>query len=203
MGDLFCHTRFSFSSLKCKPTKQPLLLDLIKRCKANDRKAQMQLYDTYVQGMYGVAMRFLANEADAEDVVQESFIKAFQRMDQYQGRVTFGAWLKKIVVNGCLDFLKSKRMPIEPYEEQFLEINNIDADIASEGEVSLDEIKSAINHLDHPSRFVVQLYLIEGYDHQEIAHILGISEANSRTRLKRGKEKLRSALKHKVYGKRA
>lgn len=86
-----------------------LHIDLVERCKANDRKAQLKLYKQYCDGMFGVAMGFLKNSGDAEDVVQESFIKAFQKMEQFRGEVTFGAWLKRIVINKSLDFLKAKK----------------------------------------------------------------------------------------------
>ena len=94
-----------------------LPIDLVEQCKSNDRKAQMKLYERYCQGMYHVAMRFLHNADDAEDVVQEAFIKAFQKMDQYKGDVSFGAWLKKIVVHRSIDFLKSKKKRFIPLEE--------------------------------------------------------------------------------------
>ena len=81
---------------------------IVEKCKANDRTAQMQLYRKYCDGMYIVAMRFVKNGDDAEDILQESFIKAFQKIHQFKGDVTFGAWLKRIVVNKSIDFLKSK-----------------------------------------------------------------------------------------------
>ena len=69
-------------------------IELVEQCKANNRKAQMQLYRQYCEGMFTVALRFVKDPADAEDVLQEAFIKAFQRIDQFKGEVTFGAWLK-------------------------------------------------------------------------------------------------------------
>src|SRR5690606_23847655 len=84
-------------------------MDILEKCKANDPKAQMHLYRQYCEGMFCVAMRFLKNPDDAEDVLQESFLKAFQKMDQYKGDVTFGAWLKRIVINKSIDFLKSNK----------------------------------------------------------------------------------------------
>jgi len=89
-----------------------LQFELVEQCKANNRNAQLRLYRKYCDGMFCVAMRFLKNEDDAEDVLQESFMKAFQRIGQFKGEVTFGAWLKRIVVNGCIDFLKSKKQRI-------------------------------------------------------------------------------------------
>ena len=73
--------------------------DIIEQCKNNNRKAQLELYQRYCEGMYAIAMRFLKHSAEAEDAVQEAFIKAFSKLHQYQGEVAFGAWLKRIVVN--------------------------------------------------------------------------------------------------------
>ncbi|MEM0931476.1 MAG: RNA polymerase sigma factor [Bacteroidota bacterium] len=174
-------------------------IELVEQCKANDRKAQMQLYKQYCDGMFCVAMRFLKNEDDAEDVLQESFIKAFQRIDQFRGEVTFGAWLKRIVVNGSIDFLKSKREQMVQLEEGYMHIPD-DADWSIENDVELDDVKKAIDRLPEKYRYVVQLFLVEGYDHGEISEILKISDTASRTRLLRGKTQLKEMLKDKAYG---
>ena len=174
-------------------------IELVEQCKANDRKAQMQLYKQYCDGMFCGAMRFLKNEDDAEDVLQESFIKAFQRIDQFRGEVTFGAWLKRIVVNGSIDFLKSKREQMVQLEEGYMHIPD-DADWSIENDVELDDVKKAIDRLPEKYRYVVQLFLVEGYDHGEISEILKISDTASRTRLLRGKTQLKEMLKDKAYG---
>jgi RNA polymerase sigma-70 factor (ECF subfamily) len=82
--------------------------DVVEKCKANDRSAQLKLHRKYCDGMHIVVMRFVKNRDDAEDVLQESFIKAFQKIHQFKGDVTFGAWLKRIVINKSIDFLKTK-----------------------------------------------------------------------------------------------
>lgn len=76
-----------------------LTIDVIEACKSNDRKAQVTLYRNYCDGMYAVASRFLKNAMEAEDAVQDAFIKVFSKLHQYKGDVTFGAWLKRIVIN--------------------------------------------------------------------------------------------------------
>ncbi len=180
-----------------KPTV--LQLELVEQCKVNDRKAQLALYRKYCDGMFCVAMRFLKSEDDAEDVVQESFIKAFQRLEQFTGNVTFGAWLKKIVVNGCIDFLKSKHQKTIELDEGYMHIAD-DDDWQVDGEIDLNEVKKAIGALPEKYQYVVQLFLIEGYDHSEISDILDISETASRTRLLRGKAQLKERLKALDYG---
>ncbi|SNZ00302.1 RNA polymerase sigma factor [Flagellimonas pacifica] len=174
-------------------------IELVEQCKANDRKAQLQLYKQYCNGMYGVAMRFLKNPNDAEDVLQESFIKAFERIDQFKGEVTFGAWLKRIVVNGSIDFLKSKHQRTVELNESYLHITE-DDDWTIEDGIALEKVKEAIEDLSEKYRYVVQLFLVEGYDHSEIAQIMGISETASRTRLLRGKAQLKEMLKNMTYG---
>ncbi len=152
-----------------------------------------------------VALRFVKDTMEAEDIVQEAFIKAFSKLDQYRAEVSFGAWLKRIVVNRCIDVLKSKRQRLIELEEHHL--NLVDADYESEwlvdDEITIDEVKSAIEELPEKYKYVVMLYLVEGYDHQEISEILNISEVASRTQLSRGKQKLQSALKTKKNGTRS
>lgn len=174
-------------------------IELVEKCKANDRQAQLKLYRQYCDGMFGVAMRFLKNADDAEDVLQESFIKAFQRIHQFKGEVTFGAWLKRIVVNGCIDFLKSKHQRTEELDENYMHVAEED-DWSVEESISLEQVKTAIEELPGKYRYVVQLFLVEGYDHSEISQILGISDTASRTRLLRGKAQLKEKLKDLVYG---
>ncbi len=172
--------------------------DIVTKCMANNRKAQLQLYKQYCNGMYGVAMRFLKNEDDAEDVVQEAFINAFQKMEQFKGDVTFGAWLKKIVINKSLDFLKLKKEKHIELNDKCLKIVE-DDDWTVEENVTLNQIKIAIDELPDKYGCVVKLYLIEGYDHQETSEILNITESACRTRLLRGKGFLKELLKDKRY----
>ncbi|WP_242093051.1 RNA polymerase sigma factor [Aestuariivivens sediminicola] len=177
-------------------------VDIIKKCKQNNRKAQLQLYNQYCDGMYIVAMRFLKNSNDAEDVVQEAFIKAFTKLDQYKAEVTFGAWLKRIVVNKCIDFLKAQKQRLIDLDEVHLKVvdtSNDDKWLVDDT-TTLNDVKTAINKLPDKYRYVVMLYLIEGYDHQEISEILKISEVSSRTQLSRGRSKLKELLTIQGYG---
>jgi len=151
--------------------------------------------------MYIVAKRFLNDAADAEDVVQKAFIKAFSRLDQYKAEVTFGAWLKRIVINKSIDFLKSKKQHLVELEEVHLKVVDAQDDKwFIDDMVTLNDVKEAINELPETYRYVVMLYLIEGYDHQEISEILNISEVASRTNLSRGKLKLQGMLTLKKNG---
>lgn len=173
-------------------------IEIVEECKANNRKAQLKLYKQYCDGMFCVAMRFLKNVDDAEDVTQESFIKAFQKIDQFKGDVTFGAWLKRIVINKSIDFLKSKRQIIVELDESFMSIA-VDDDWSVDSSINIEEVKLAIENLPEKYRYVVMMFLMEGFDHNEISQVLGLTTSNCRTRLLRGKGLLKELLKNKGY----
>ena len=118
-------------------------IEVVEQCKANNRKAQLALYKQYCDGMFCVAMRFLKNADDAEDVLQDSFIKAFQKIHQFKGDVTFGAWLKRIVINKSIDFLKSKQQKMVELDESYMHYET-DDEWTIEEHITLDEVKLAI-----------------------------------------------------------
>tara|TARA_B100000809_G_scaffold266893_1_gene332643 strand:- start:2811 stop:3356 length:546 start_codon:yes stop_codon:yes gene_type:complete len=173
---------------------------LVEQCKNNSRKAQMTLYSQYCDGMFIVAQRYLKDKHAAEDAMQEAFVKAFSKLDQFKGDVTFGAWLKRIVINRCLDTIKSKKLETELIDDSVFEIVQDDYDWEVSDETTVTEILSAIKDLPENYQVVVQLFLLEGYDHQEISEVLCISENASRTNLHRGKTILKKTLKHLQYG---
>ena len=168
--------------------------EIIDQCLQGNEKAQFQLYRLYYKTMYSVSLRILNNEAEAEDVMQEAFLSAFRKLDTYRGEVSFGAWLKKIVINRSLDYLKKKKIKFEEINEKTSEISDLDTKYK---EVNMEIIKKAISELPDGYRIVLSLYLIEGYSHEEISQILGISNSASRTQYLRAKNKLRERLKGK------
>ncbi|HSM62952.1 MAG TPA: sigma-70 family RNA polymerase sigma factor [Gillisia sp.] len=170
---------------------------LIEECRANNRKAQLKLYNSYCDGMFIVASRFLKNSAEAEDAMQEAFVKAFAKLHQYSGEVTFGAWLKRIVINKCLDCLKAKKLEYVALNEQLVEkVEDEDAqDWQIDDGIGIGEVKAEIQELPEKYKYPLMLYLIEGYDHEEISEILKISQVASRTLVHRGKKKLQEKLK--------
>ena len=171
---------------------------LISECKKNNKKAQLQLYDMYCKAMYNTAFTFVKDEAVAEDMTQEAFIKAFQNITTFSAEVSFGAWLKRIVINQCLDWLKKRKLTIVSMNNQSvyeLEEDNWDVD----EQITIANIKNAIHQLPEKYKVVVKLFLLEGYDHQEISQILKISEVSSRSQLHRGKNKLKKLLKQYNY----
>lgn len=176
--------------------------DIIEKCKQNNRIAQLQVYNQYCDGMFAVAMRFVKDTMEAEDIVQEAFIKAFTKLHQYKAEVSFGAWLKRIVINKCIDLLKSKKQHMLELDEVHLKVvdSSYEDEWLVDDIITLEDVKAAINTLPDKYQFVVMLYLIEGYDHQEIAEILNITEVASRTQLSRGKELLKKHLTLKNHG---
>jgi len=160
----------------------------------------MALYGKYCNGMFAIAQRYLKDTAAADDTMQEFFIKAFQKLGQFNGDVTFGAWIKRIVINTCLDTIKARKLETEPINEEVFTILETENDWSVADETTVLEVLDAIEELPDNYRTAVKLFLIEGYDHQEISEILQISENLSRTYLHRGKTKLKEKLKHLRYG---
>lgn len=171
--------------------------ELIERCKNGDTRAQFELYKAYYKPMYNVCLRMLGNVVEAEDVMQEAFLKAFTKIDTYEGKVSFGAWLKKIVINRSLDQLKKRKVKFEELNEKIPDEEPVDIEIS---EIQMEQIKNAIQSLPDGYRVVLCLYLLEGYDHEEISQILGITNVASRTQYSRAKLKLREMLhKEELY----
>ena len=158
----------------------------------------MQLYNLYCKAMFVVANRYVNDSFLAEDIMQEAFIKAFKGMDRYKNEVPFGAWLKRIVINQSIDALKKKKLELISMNEETLRVLD-DEDWKVEGTITADEVKSAMNDLKEKYRLVLSLYLFEGYDHDEISQILGITSNTSRTHLLRGKRLLKEKLKSSSY----
>ena len=172
---------------------------LIEKCKNNDSLAQMQLYDLYCKAMFNTAYNFIKDDDIAQDVMQEAFIKAFKKIGTYTGQASFGSWLKRIVINQSLDWLKKQKLDTVELKEEVAFLPN-DEPLEVDTNISMAVIYKCIEALPHKCKNVVKLYLLEGYDHQEVAQILEISEVASRSQLSRGKSKLKELLIHENYG---
>lgn len=172
--------------------------DLIDGCRDGDQKAQFQVYKLYYKAMYNTSLRIVNDSMEAEDVMQEAFLSAFEKINTYSGTVSFGAWLKRIVVNRSLDVLGRRKAIFEELNgHDGIRDNSIeDAEYREETETRVEEVKAAIERLPEGYRVILSLYLIEGYDHDEIAEMLNISSSTSRSQLSRAKQKLVSELKN-------
>ena len=168
---------------------------LVNQCRQGSTKAQFELYKLYATAMYNVALRILNDVAEAEDVLQEAFLDAFTRIVDFRQETTFGLWLKQIVINRAINNLRKRKV-------EFVSLDGVE--VADENETSVAEtalkveyIKHAMDKLPDGYRVVLSLYLFEGYDHEEIAHILKISENTSRSQYMRAKRKLNILLAEK------
>jgi len=173
--------------------------DLLDGCKEGDQKAQFQIYKLYYKAMYNTSLRIVDDTMEAEDIMQESFLSAFEKIDTYSGTVSFGAWLKKIVVNRSLDALNKRKAVFEDIDSH-VDIKDESVDDSDRGEdidVRVEEVKKAIERLPDGYRVILSLYLLDGFDHDEISDILSINSSTSRSQLSRAKQKLISELQKK------
>ena len=168
---------------------------LIEECRNGNSRAQFRLYNQYSKAMYNLAYRMLNNREDAEDMLQESFIECFRNIESFRFESTFGAWLKKIVVNRCINQLKKKKIDLTFYDTP----PSIAVEEENESCFDTKEIFKGIEKLPDGYRIILTLYLLEGYDHSEISQILGISESTSKSQYSRAKEKLKYILSKKYY----
>ncbi|KAA1247108.1 RNA polymerase sigma factor [Aquimarina sp. RZ0] len=138
--------------------------------------------------MYNVSMRMLGIKEDAEDIVQDSFITAFKNLQSFRYECTFGSWLKRIVINKSINHLKLKKIALAPLENhEYYICEDINEPIEN---MDIHKIRAAIKMLPHGYKQIINLYLIEGYDHVEISEILSISGSTSKSQYHRAKKKL-------------
>ena len=166
--------------------------DLIAQCKKRQPKAQQQLYAQCYKPVYNTCLRLLNHTAEAEDAMQETFIKVFEKIEQYGGgeKLSFYAWLKRIAVNISLDKLRQKRLLLFPLDE------NLAAEIPSTTEreedltLKVQQVKNAIMRLSDGYRITLSLVLLEGFDYEEVSEILKVTPVAVRTQYSRGRQKL-------------
>ena len=161
---------------------------LVEKCKAGQSSSQYELYILYVDAMYNISMRMLGNKEDAEDIVQESFISAFKNLNSFNYDSTFGAWLKRIVINRSINYLKKKEILVVPIDVHEFHLADDVPEVTTA--VDIKKVKLGIEKLPPGYRQIINLYLIEGYDHVEISEVLTISTSTSKSQYHRAKKKL-------------
>lgn len=169
---------------------------LLSLCEKGNQLAQLEVYNRYQKAMYNVAFRIVKDTAEAEDVMQESFIAAFSKLKSFKGDATFGAWLKRIVVNNSItQYKKSSRFVSYDDDVQKGETEVMEG-VSEEDYTSIKhtQLMETMEHLKTNYRQALSLHYIEGYDYEEICEILNISYGNCRTLLSRAKESLRKKL---------
>lgn len=167
---------------------------LLERCLKGDTSAQMQVYKNYYRAMYNASLRILKDEFEAEDIMQEAFLTAFTKLSTFKGEVTFGAWLKRIVINKSLTQLK-KNNKYQGVKMEVIADESIEVEEAVDySALQANKVLDVLNSLKDNYRIVLNLNLIEGYDYEEIAQILGYTNENVRTTVSRAKKKLKEQL---------
>ena len=185
-------------------SKKTHINQLIERCKKNDSTAQMQVYDAYYKAMYNTAYRILKDEFEAEDLIQEAFLTAFSKLHTFKGEVTFGAWLKKIVINKSLTQLK-KNIRYDEVKMEVVSNYEIEDTAIDYSSLNVKQVLESLQSLKSNYRIILTLNLIEGYDYEEISQIMKYTNENVRTTISRAKKKLKQVLlantnKTQVYG---
>lgn len=159
--------------------------DLINGCMKGDRRMQEELYGRFSPRMYAVCLRYAGNTEEAEDILQEGFIKVFKKLDSFRSEGSFEGWVRRIFVNTAIEHFRRKRylMPVTEKEE-----NTIEGKFTSVlDELGAKDIMALVQELSPGYRTVFNMYVVEGYTHKEIADMLGISEGTSKSQLSRAK----------------
>ena len=170
---------------------------LLQLCKEGKQTAQMEVYNRYYKAMYNTALRIVKNSAEAEDVMQESFLNAFTKLHTFKGEVTFGSWLKRIVINNSIYHFRKQQKKNEVAIDDILykvEDNDVNASDHGDTELKAQKVMETMKRLKDNYRISLTLHLIEGYDYEEISKIMNMSYANCRTTISRAKESLRRKL---------
>ena len=181
------------------PSFKEIHKDIIELSKTRNSQAQFQLYQLYAKAMYNICYRIMNNREEAEDMLQESFTEAFMKIDTFRFESTFGAWLKRITINKCINALKKRKAELV-YTENIPDGYEEEEDF-NPGSITTSQVQQAMEELPEGYRLVFSLFLLEGYDHGEIGQILGISESTSKSQYSRARQKIEDILIQKGYGK--
>ena len=159
--------------------------DLISGCLNGDRRMQEELYRRFSPRMYAVCLRYAGSAEEAEDILQEGFIKIFKKLDSFRGEGSFEGWIRRIFVNTAIEHFRRKRylQPVTEKEENSIEGKSLSA---LDGLAEKD-ILALVRQLSPGYRTVFNMYVVEGYTHKEIGDMLGISEGTSKSQLSRAK----------------
>lgn len=170
---------------------------LVQLCLQGKQSAQLEIYNRYYKAMYNTSVRIVKDSAEAEDVMQESFLKAFTKLHTFKGEVTFGAWLKRIVINNSIyHYRKQQKKNEVDLDDVIYKVEDNDGVVSDHAitELKAQKVMETMNLLKDNYRVSLTLYLIEGYDYEEISKIMDVSYANCRTIISRAKESLRNKL---------
>jgi RNA polymerase sigma factor (sigma-70 family) len=171
---------------------------LLQLCMQGKQSAQLEVYNRYYKAMYNTAFRIVKHTAEAEDVMQESFLSAFTKLHTFKGDVAFGAWLKRIVINNSIyHYKKQQKKRADDLDDVMYKVEDnegVASDQNGYTELKAQKVMETMKSLKDNYRVSLTLHLIEGYDYEEISEIMNISYANCRTMISRAKESLRKKL---------
>ena len=166
---------------------------LIVQSQQGDQAAMASLYGLYAKAMYNICRRMMGDEEEAKDLLQESFIDAFQKLPSLREVNTFSSWIKRIVVNNCINAIRKKKLDVDLLQENADFVEEEEDDFAYT-EYQAGQIMQTIDLLPNGCKTVLNLYLFEGYDHKEIGEILGVTESASKAQYCKAKAKIRKLL---------
>ncbi len=180
-----------------KIEQKELNSSLVNRCKKGDNKAYKELYGLYAKAMFNISLRIVNSTDDANDVLQEAFIKAFQSIQKFDNQAAFGGWLKRVVVNQSIDVIRKKK-------ENFIsvdQVGNLEEDEVEFEEIVYDveSVRESMLELADGYRIILTLYLFEDYSHKDIASMLNISEGTSKSQYNRAKKKIIQLIQQKTF----
>jgi RNA polymerase sigma factor (sigma-70 family) len=169
--------------------------NILALCKKGDARAFQHLYQSYAKAMYSICVRMCGNTADADDVLQEAFVQIYNHLHAVENDHSLTAWIKRIVVNQCISFLRKKKVSFLSFEDRdVVEEPGLDEQFHA---AQVAQVKEAINQLPEGYRTVLNLYIFESYTHKEIGELLGISESTVKTQYMRSKNRVREFLSKK------
>lgn len=175
---------------------QDIHREIIELSKTGNPKAQFQLYKLYSKAMFNICVRMLNSIEEAEDLLQESFTDAFMKLNSFRYESSFGAWLKRIVINKCINAINKKKIDLV-FPDQPVEQDTRDEEVDYSGiDMDFQRIHLAVGKLPDGYRVIFSLYALEGYDHGEISQIMNISESTSKSQYLRAKQKIKELLKN-------
>ncbi len=175
---------------------QDIHREIIELSKTGNPKAQFQLYKLYSKAMFNICVRMLNSIEEAEDLLQESFTDAFMKLNSFRYESSFGAWLKRIVINKCINVINKKKIDLV-FPDQPVEQDTRDEEVDYSGiDMDVQRIHLAVGKLPDGYRVIFSLYALEGYDHGEISQIMNISESTSKSQYLRAKQKIKELLKN-------
>jgi RNA polymerase sigma-70 factor (ECF subfamily) len=164
---------------------------IVEGCIAGKRSAQNQLYKQYAGGMLGVCLRYSNNLVEAEDILQDGFIKVFKYIESYRFEGSIEGWIRKIIINTAITHInKKKRLQFTDLDESKIEIADTTEDIITNDSIDPEILLKFLQNLPEGYRTVINLYIFEGYNHREIGEILGISENTSKSQLSKARKTL-------------